>query len=857
MAGHDRATRVGGELLMNAIARRLGLIVGLGIGTGVATFGGGAILPGGFANAQVIPDGTLPTNVTSPNNLNFAIDGGSRSGNNLFHSFRQFSVPTGGSAVFNNAADIQTIFSRITGGSASTIDGLIQANGNASLFLLNPHGILFGPNAALNIGGSFLSTTANSIQFSDGVEFSAANPTVAPLLTINVPVGLQMGLNPAPINVQGMGHRLAASGSPIAPYAPYAPYRGLQVRPGQTLALIGGNLDLTGAILQAPGGRLEIGSVAQPGQVTLQRINQGFSANYSNIANFGAINFTQQSSLEVGSLQSGSIQVQGGQVSLQDSSLISGTNFGPRAAGTINILATQSLTLSGALPSLNILGGIRQDNFGPGHGGNIVIQTPNLLVQSGATIFSRNYGSGPGGTVTLQSQNIQVVGYATNAPDVFSRVGTLATARGKGGNLSASTQTLSLSEGGFIGSVNFFDGIGGGDVVVNADTIDVQGISPAQISSAIGAYNLAQSGRSGDLTVNARTLRARNGGVVSTSSISAGDSGQLTVNASESIEVSGYGSRDSYQSLIASAVPRPLVIYQKLFGLPAIPSGASGNVQINTPYLNINNGGIVSVSNYGTGKAGTLDINASKIQLKDGALIGAVTFSGDGGNIDIQADQIIMVNNTRISAAALGNGNTGNGGNIKIDATAIVGVNNSDIFANASRGRGGNIDIVTQAILGLKFRPQLTPESDISASSDFGINGNVQVNIIGSDFNPGLINLPTNIVDSSQGIATDCSKQSDSRFVITGRGGVPLSPMEEMVNNHPWTDTRDLSALRAGAPTAPALAPTDSTGAPLVQATGWRRNPQTGQVELYAETSATSVPDQSTVTCAPALAQPF
>ncbi|MER3590226.1 MAG: hypothetical protein C4322_22810, partial [Mastigocladus sp. ERB_26_1] len=134
------------------------------------------------ATAQVSSDGTLSTTVTSPDGSNFTIENGDRTGGNLFHSFSQFSVPTGGSAVFQNPVDVQNIISRVTGGAISNIDGLIRTQGSANLFLLNPAGIFFGPNASLNIGGSFFATTANSLLFGDGVEFSATNLATPPVL---------------------------------------------------------------------------------------------------------------------------------------------------------------------------------------------------------------------------------------------------------------------------------------------------------------------------------------------------------------------------------------------------------------------------------------------------------------------------------------------------------------------------------------------------------------------------------------------------------------------------------------------------------------------------------------------------
>ncbi|MGK7890202.1 MAG: filamentous hemagglutinin N-terminal domain-containing protein, partial [Leptolyngbyaceae cyanobacterium] len=165
-----------------------------------------AIAPGSKAIAQVIPDGSLSTTVTSVNELNFDIEGGDRAGNHLFHSFDQFSIPTNGSARFNNDISIDTIISRVTGGQLSTIDGLIQANGTADLFLINPSGVMFGSNARLDIGGSLITTTAESVVFADGIEFNATDPTPPPLLSISTPIGLQMGINPGSITLVGPGH---------------------------------------------------------------------------------------------------------------------------------------------------------------------------------------------------------------------------------------------------------------------------------------------------------------------------------------------------------------------------------------------------------------------------------------------------------------------------------------------------------------------------------------------------------------------------------------------------------------------------------------------------------------------------
>jgi filamentous hemagglutinin family protein len=210
--------------IMYAIVRSL-----LCVGSGLVGF---TLAMGTLQAQQVVPDGSINTIVNSINGRDFVITGGGKTGGNLFHSFSEFSVQTGGSVAFNNAMDVQNIFTRVTGSNVSSIDGVIRADGRANLFLLNPNGILFGPNAALNIGGSFLGTTASRIKFADASEFNALN--TPPLLTMTVPVGLQMGQNSGAIQVTGTGHKLALVAAGLLPIDRSQSPMGLQVSPRAT-----------------------------------------------------------------------------------------------------------------------------------------------------------------------------------------------------------------------------------------------------------------------------------------------------------------------------------------------------------------------------------------------------------------------------------------------------------------------------------------------------------------------------------------------------------------------------------------------------------------------------------------------
>jgi filamentous hemagglutinin family protein len=783
--------------------------------------------------AQTITiDGTTPTTVTTTG-LDHTITNGTAAGTNLFHSFQRFDIPTGGSATFDlvNTPNLTTIFSRVTGGSVSNIDGAIRTTNSTnpvSLFLMNPSGIIFGSNASLNIGGSFVGTTASSIKFANGAELaSTAMPLPTSLLTINVPVGLQMGSTPGAIQVNGTGHRLAASSPTTAPYLSTGAIAGLKVQPGNTLALVGGDIDLIGGTLTAERGRVELGSVGQQALVGLDASASILQLNYATVNQFSNINLSRRAIVDVSGAGAGSIQVQGQQVRLTDGSLLFMQNRGTQTAGDISIRA-DVLDVIGGIASTNIRSAIVNETRS-GNTGSISVATRTLNLIDGGSIFNRSFSTGASGNIYINaSESLQVSGYLAANPELFSAIGTVSFSplpKGRSGQIDISTPRLSLLDGGII-TATTFGNAPAGNININADQIEVTGNSPSSFgSSAITSSTFGQ-GNAGSITVNTNRLLVDAGGTINTTSSSSGAAGSIVVNASQSIKITGSSFTNS--SNIGSGVNSTSLATQRLLGLSGLPRGNAGSVTIQTPMLEITDRGKVSVVNNALGNSGKLSITADQIRLDNRGEIAATTAAGEGGNIAIQAQALILRRGSRITATA---GGTGNGGNISINAPIIAGFENSDIVANAVKGRGGNIQITTQGIFSLKFRPQLTPDNDITASSQFGVNGTVQINTISVDPSNGLAELSIKLVDPSQQIATGCAGKDGSSFVATGRGGIPVNPTQEVRSDRTWNDTRDLSTFRS--PSRPSSPPSLISSSPIVEANAIHRNSD-GTIELIA-----------------------
>ena len=583
------------------------------------------------------------------------------------------------------------------------------------------------------------------------------------------------------------------------------------------------------------------------------------SGRISSSAALGAGNISLQAA---GDLRAGEISANGstgGNIFLSSGTTLSVDNHdinsvtsGSGVGGNI-LLNAPSISLTNA-KVLSVT-----DGSGGGQGGNVEVTSDSLSLLNGGSLGTNTSGTGNAGNITINTRQLVV---QNNQP--------------------GSTVTTGISTAALPGST----GNGGNLTIKNAESVELIGNQPGSFTidpNLSTALTLAQlptglltstsgSGKAGDLTIETGRLTVRDGAGASTSANqgSSGNSGILTVNATQSVDLQGKGGLAT--STLGSGAAGDLTVTTgrlnvkegAVISADTLGAGNGGNLTITTPQLSVRDGSRIGAATTGQGvggtitvnssevelvgsspdgrvasglfvnsqgsqKAGNLLVNADRVTLQDGAQISASSASGNGGDIRLNVQDLLLLRRGSTISATAGTAQAGgDGGNIRIDANLIVAVpkENSDITANAFKGRGGNISITTQGIFGLQFREQLTPLSDITASSEFGIDGVVDINTPGVDPSRGLAELPTNIVDASGQIAQSCPGSLGatagklSQFIVTGSGGLPPSPTEPFKGDAVWHDLRPLTQQAANR-SAEVVQPEESGTKKLVEAQGW------------------------------------
>jgi len=809
------------------------------------------------ALAQIIPDGSLGGAEKSeirrdvdvrglPSDL---IEGGAGRGNNLFHSFSEFNVNDGQRVYFANPAGIENIISRVTGNNLSNILGTLGIDGKASLFFINPHGIIFGENAKLDIVGSFLASTAKSLVFENGFEFSTENPEQPPLLTINVPIGLQLGVNSGGILLTGSELSTELSDIPR----------------NRTIGLIANGVISRGTLIEAE--QIEIGSVGDGSKIGIVSQDLGFIFKYDDVKSFANILVENDSKFNTKfnprATRAGDLTING-----LDITFSGNTNFEETFQGGNFTINGRDITFSGKNYIAPLQGGNftingRDITFSDNSqillflGGDLTINGRDITVSENS--FVRSVESKK---LTINGRQITVSGnsflYSDNSEDLRIR-----------------TDSLSVN-GGFI-----YKESGTGNLEIEAyDSLEVVGV-PFQSYAGSIVHKVEDQSGVANIIISTKNLIIRDGGQILSliQPPQIGDifnptvpsnivGSNISINATESIEVTGKvqledkgpfpsqinaasGSAEFFVDVFDLGIKNPFVQRELIF------DGPGGNLRINTGKLTVSEGGKLTVSATDRGDAGTLTVNADSIFLDKKGEILATSDIANGGNINLTASDLLLMRRTsRISAQS--SGTDSQDGNIEINTDFVIALpsENSDIIARSNNQ--GNIDITADSVIGYQYG-ELTPLSDITAS------GTLTLNLPNVDPTKGLTELPTDLVDPTQQIDQSCAarEEDESKFTVTGRGGLPQSPNEVLTPDTVLDDfgtlaTREEDAgmgVEENAKNSPTTPSTSNSHSPIpkrpnqiVEAQGWVVDAQ-GVVTLVAQ-APTVTPHTLAVTSA-------
>jgi filamentous hemagglutinin family protein len=689
--------------------------------------------------AQVPPPITssgLNTQVNAPSNLpggkvQYDITGGTRPGNgpNLFHSFGEFGVPTNNIANFFNESALSTtnILGRVTGGNPSSLFGTIQTTGfgHANLFLMNPAGFLFGPTATVNVGGMVTFTSADYMKLTDGARFSAIPDAAADALLSIAPVAAFgfLGSNPGAITVQGSQ---------------------LELAPGQGISLVGGTITVEAggsdngtvqaARLSAPGGQVNLVSVASPGEVLYPSLQMDSISSGQSFPNMGTITLSGGSTLDVSSDAAGTVKIRGGQLVMDNATISADTINANGASVAVDIQLTGDLSISTDLNPA-----ITAKAAGSGDAGEVRITSANTVVTAPTqdmlmVIDSHTSDSGRGGNVTLTTGDLTVTGDPFGGITFFINSGTTGIDAGHGGNVTIKAnefhmEAASISTGNSVALQLGEEATGsGGNVTISADSLQfslahivTSAFSPPDpigeagnitvtakdINLDFSLFESAGSGRGGAITIHADQLLASESQIVAfTGPLPGGDVAitakaiDLTVGSSVVSTTSGDGDAGSiiitatdHLGLIrGSPFDRPSGIFSNSLGIDGT-LGHAGDILITTPRLEMTGGGRINTTTATSGRGGNVTIHTTD----------SISMSGETGGFSPEPlFSLGTIQPSGVFTLSIGGNCTGlcgNAGNVSIATeTLTVGSGAQINSGTSSTGRGGDIAINANTI---------------------------------------------------------------------------------------------------------------------------------------------------------------
>ncbi|GAA6620595.1 filamentous hemagglutinin N-terminal domain-containing protein [Scytonema sp. NUACC26] len=737
------------------------------------------LLAGNCVLAQINPDETLGTERSSlvPNVeikqgvSSDRIEGGATRGSNLFHSFREFNINEGQRVYFNNPTGITNIISRVTGTNPSNLLGTLGVNGSANLFFINPNGIIFGQNAKLDVGGSFVASTANAIQFGNQELFSIDNPNIPGLLTIN-PSALLFNQIGATASIQN--NSTAPAGLDLAGLKA----TGLRVPNGRSLLLVGGNITMDRGGLNAFDGRVELGGLTSSGTVGLQVKNNSLSLSFVDGVTRADTTLTHGAGIYVDGATGGHIAINARNLSiLEESILFAGIGRGLGAlntqAGDITLNATEAIRLEQS----SVIGNLVSRDA-TGNGGDIIISSAFLSITN-SVLDSSTSGRGNAGRILLQtSDSISIAG---NDAAIVSGVGSGGI--GKGGNIDIRAASFSIKDAAQLQSAIFVNQDTGrvgqgdaGDININVTgSLTITGLN----ERPSGIYSLVSTGgrgNGGNITISGRSVDLLDGANIFANTNGLGNAGTIQINATDFVNISGASATRGDSSEISTRTRS---------------SGKGGEIVINTPNFNVSNGAIVNAETRSNGNGGNITVNARRVEAIDGGQLFSTTRGrGNAGKIAVTATDRVTINgidttlSDRIDKYAqsdqtrgilnLANGasgfyvlslGSGRAGDLELTSSKIQLDNSGRLTAESASGDGGNITLKGGDILLLRRGSFISATAGITgATGGDGGNINIKTNFI--------VTVPSENSD----ITANAFEGSGGQVNITAQGIFGIQP---------------------------------------------------------------------------------